>query len=106
MPSKAKQLKRRIARRLSRDVDMARLMAADDRAQADASRAVGLIVGVTVAGIVAAFLIPVAIDEIVAVDTANWSDGASSLWDILDLILVLAVFLFLIGLALLRSQGV
>jgi len=65
-----------------------------------ATRAVGLVVGLMVAGIVAAFLVPVAIDEIVGVDTSSWGSGASSLWSILDLIIVLAVFLFLIGLAL------
>lgn len=68
-----------------------------------ANRAVGLVVGLMVAGIVAAFLLPVAIDEIVGVDTSSWGSGASSLWGILDLILVLAVFLFLIGLALASS---
>lgn len=70
----------------------------DDRAQANG--AVNLVVGLTVAGIVAAFLIPVAINEIVGVDTSSWGSGASSLWDIMDLIIVLAVFLFMIGLAL------
>lgn len=73
----------------------------DDKAQA--SRAVQLVVGLTVAGIVAAFLIPVAIDELVSVDTTSWGSGASSLWNIMDLIIVLAVFLFMIGLALRRS---
>lgn len=70
----------------------------DNRAQA--SDSVNLVVGLTVAGIVAAFLIPVAINEIVDVETTNWGSGASSLWDIMDLIIVLAVFLFMIGLAL------
>lgn len=74
---------------------------ADDRAQ---GRGVNLVVTLTVAGIVAAFLLPVAINEIVAVDTTSWSSGASSLWDILDLIVVLAIFLFMIGLALARSK--
>lgn len=76
---------------------------ADDRGQS-ASRGVNIVVTLTVAGIVAAFLLPVAIDEIVAVDTSSWSSGASSLWDILDLIVVLAIFLFMIGLALARSN--
>lgn len=74
----------------------------DDRAQAGggAKTAVNLVVGLMVGGIVAAFLLPVAINEIVGVDTSSWSGGASSLWDILDIIIVLAVFLFFIGLAL------
>lgn len=76
-----------------------------DRAQNSASAAVGLVVALTVGGIVGAFLLPVAIDEIVLVNTSNWSSGATSLWDILDLILVLALFLFFIGVALARSRG-
>lgn len=78
------------------------MLSNDNRAQA--SRAVELVVGLTVAGIVAAFLIPVAITEIVSVETTNWGSGASSLWEIMDLIIVLAVFLFMIGLALKRSN--
>jgi len=73
----------------------------DNRAQVGGSamRAVGLVVGLTVGGIVAAFLLPIAIDELVAVDTTNWSGGASSLWDIMDVIVVLALFLFFIAVA-------
>lgn len=75
---------------------------ADTRGQVgtNARQAVGLVVGLMVGGIVAAFLLPVAVDEIVGVDTSSWGSGASSLWDILDLIIVLAVFLFFIGMAL------
>jgi hypoxanthine phosphoribosyltransferase len=62
--------------------------------------AVKLIVSLTVGGLVAAFLLPVALDEIVAVDTSNYSSGATSLWNILDIIIVLAVFLFFVGVAL------
>lgn len=77
---------------------------ADNRAQS-ANRAVNLVVALTVGGIVAAFLLPVALDEIVGVNTSNYSSGAQSLWDILDLIIVLAVFLFFIGLAMRRRSG-
>lgn len=76
-------------------------LSSDDRAQ---SRGVGLVVTLTVASIVAAYLLPVAIDELVAVDTTSWGSGASSLWDIMDLIVVLAIFLFMIGLAISRSN--
>lgn len=74
---------------------------ADNRAQA---RGVNLVVTLTVAAIVAAFLIPVAINELVGVDTTGWGSGASSLWEIMDLIIVLAIFLFMIGLALKKSD--
>jgi hypothetical protein len=77
-------------------------LANDNRGQVagGAQRAVNIVVGLMVGGLIAAFLLPVAIDEIVAVDTTNWGSGASSLWDVLDLIVVLAVFLFFIGIAL------
>lgn len=79
---------------------MAQALMADDRGQTGVNRGVGIIVTIVVTLIVAAFLVPVAIDEIVAVDTSNWSSGAQSLWDILDLIGVLVVFLFVLGYAL------
>jgi hypothetical protein len=74
----------------------------DFRAQnmGGAGQAVNLVVGLVVGALVAAFLIPIAIDELVNVDTTSWGSGASSLWDILDVILVLAIFLFFIGMAL------
>lgn len=65
-----------------------------------ANRVVGLVVALTVGGLVAAFLLPIAIDELVAVDTSSWTNGADQLWDILPVIVVLAVFLFFIGIAL------
>lgn len=77
-----------------------------DRGQVSAQRAVGLVVALTVGGLVAAFLLPVAISEIVGVETSSWGSGASSLWDIMDLIIVLAVFLFFIGVALAASNNV
>lgn len=58
---------------------------------------VGVVVALVVAGIMAAFVLTVAIDEIVAVDTTTWSNGAQSLWDILDLIFILVLFLVVIG---------
>lgn len=78
----------------------------DERGQmgGSANRAVNLVVGLVVAAIVAAYLIPVAVDELVSVDTSSWGSGASSLWGILDLIVVLAIFLFMIGLAISRRS--
>ncbi len=77
----------------------------DDRGQAGmANRAVQIVVALTVGGIVAAFLLPVAIDELVAVDTSSWSSGASSMWAILDVIIVLVVFLFFISLAVAKTR--
>lgn len=77
-----------------------------DRGQVSAQRAVSLVVALTVGGLVGAFLLPVAINEIVGVDTSSWGSGASSLWDIMDLVIVLAAFLFFIGVALATSNKV
>lgn len=67
--------------------------------------AISLVVALTVGGLVSAFLLPIAIDEIVAVDTANWSDGATQLWDILDMVITLAVALFFFGVALAATDA-
>lgn len=85
--------------------------ASDDRAQMGnvgkaAKVAISLVVALAVGGLVAAFLLPVAIDEIVGVDTSNWSDGAQSMWDLLDIVIVLAVTLFFFGIALRATDAV
>lgn len=74
----------------------------DDQAQVTntAMNVVSLVVALTVGAIVAAFLLPIGVDELVGVDTSAWSDGATALWDILDVIIVLALFLFFIAVAL------
>ena len=74
-----------------------------DRAQMGASGAVNLVVALVVGGLMAAFLLPIAIDEIASVDTTSWDDGASALWGILPVMIVLAVFLFFTAVALQRS---
>lgn len=77
----------------------------DDRGQMNmANRAVQVVVALTVGGLVAAFLLPVAIDELVSVDTTSWGSGAAAMWDVLDIIIVLVVFLFFIGLAITRRN--
>jgi hypothetical protein len=73
----------------------------DSRAQVGgANRATNLVVGLVVAGLMAAFLLPIAIEEITNTSTSNWSDGAASLWSVLPIMIVLAIFLFFVGLAL------
>lgn len=78
-------------------------MAGTDRGQTGASGAVNLVVALVVGGLMAAFLLPIAIDEITAVDTTSWDGGAAALWDILPVMIVLAIFLFFVGVALRRS---
>ncbi len=70
------------------------------RGQAGADDATNLVVGLVVAGLMAAFLLPIAIEEIANVSTSSWSDGAASLWNVLPIMIVLAIFLFFVGLAL------
>lgn len=80
--------------------------AVDNRGQMSPSRGVNMIVTVFIAAIVGAFLMPVAIDQLVSTDTSSWGDGAASLWNILDVIVVLALFLFFIGAALYYSDRI
>jgi small-conductance mechanosensitive channel len=78
----------------------------DTSGQSSAQGAVSLVVALVVGGLMAAFLLPIAIDEIVAVDTSSWTNGASAMWDILPVMIVLAIFLFFVGVALSRSSRV
>ena len=79
-------------------------LTADTAAQTGASTAVNLVVGLVVGGLMAAFLLPIAIDEIASVDTTSWDNGAAAMWGILPVMIVLAIFLFFVGLALSRSR--
>jgi protein-S-isoprenylcysteine O-methyltransferase Ste14 len=89
--------------------DNLKRLASDDRGQTGAGkmakRAIAIVVGLTVGGLVAAFLLPVALDQIVAVDTSNYSDGAAAMWDLMDVIITLAVVLFFVGIALAAVEG-
>jgi hypothetical protein len=83
---------------------LARSFLEADRGQVNAAgAAVEVVVAIMVAGLVAAFLLPIAIQEIVAVDTTGWSSGAAEMWGIMDVIIVLGVFLMMIGIALAQS---
>lgn len=66
---------------------------------------VSIVVALTVAIILVAFLLPVAIDELASVDTTSWSSGADSLFSILDLIAILVIFLVFIGWAMASYRG-
>lgn len=73
-------------------------------ATGSAMAVVSLVVSLTVGTIVSAYLIPIGVDELIAVDTTAWSDGAQSLWGILDVIIVLALFLAFITVALASAE--
>lgn len=85
---------------------MIRQLVADNRAQSGADEAVEVVVGLVVAGLMAAFLLPIAIEEIVSIDTTSWTSGAAELWELLPVMIVLAIFLFFVGLAIQRGRGV
>lgn len=57
---------------------------------------VAIVMGLLVAGILIAYLLPVAIDAIVGVDTSAWGDEAD-LWDLIPLFLVLVPLIALIA---------
>lgn len=58
---------------------------------------VGVVVAMVVSLLTAAFLVPVALDEINDVDTSDWGSGTEALWGILGLVGVLVLFLTMIG---------
>jgi len=69
-----------------------------------ADRAVNLVIGLAVGALVAAFVLPIALEELFAVETTDWDSGAAALWDILGVIIVLAVFLFFVTAAIRRRR--
>jgi uncharacterized membrane protein YgaE (UPF0421/DUF939 family) len=83
---------------------MIRQFMSDNRAQTGAGDAVDVVVGLVVAGLMAAYLLPLAIEEIVNIDTTSWTNGAGELWELLPVMIVLAIFLFFVGLAIDRGR--
>ena len=77
----------------------------DSRGESGASRAVDVVVSLMVAALMAAYLLPMAINEIASVDTTSWANGASELWNLLPVMIVLSIFLFFVGLALARADS-
>ena len=71
----------------------------DGRGQVAANRAVNVIVSIVVASILAAYLLPMAITELAAVDTSAWPAGAEEMWVLLPVMIVLAIFLFFVQVA-------
>ncbi len=56
----------------------------------------GKIIGLVVALIITAAVLPVAIEQLVAVDTANWSTAGGALWPLLEIFAVLAIVILVI----------
>ena len=74
----------------------------DSRAQSGgaAGAGVNVVVSIFVAALVAAYLLPMAINEIAGVDTSSWTGGAAELWAIIPVMIVLAVFIYFVNAAL------
>jgi hypothetical protein len=60
-------------------------------------KGVNLAVGVLVVGLLAAYLLPIAISEIVSVDTSSWGSAEAALFGLLPIFFVLAILLFVIN---------
>lgn len=71
-----------------------------------AGAAADVVVSILVASLMAAYLLPMAINEIMDVSTAGWSAGAAELWQLLPVMIVLAIFLFFVSMALSTGEGV
>lgn len=71
----------------------------DNRAQAGGmmDKGVDLAVGVLVVGLLTAYLLPIALDELNAVDTTSWGNAESELFGLLGLFFVLAILLFVVN---------
>lgn len=61
------------------------------------NKGVNLAVGILVVGLLTAYLLPIAINELVAVDTSSWGDAEAALFGLLPLFFVLGILLFIIG---------
>lgn len=57
------------------------------------------IIALAVGALIAAFIVPVALDQVVNVSTSNYSSGAAALWNNMDLFVTLGVFGIFIALA-------
>jgi hypothetical protein len=84
---------------------MIRQFVADNRAQNGADKAVNVVVSILVASLMAAYLLPMAINEIANVDTSSWTAGAAELWQLIPVMIVLSIFLFFTWMAVQRAGG-
>lgn len=68
-------------------------------AGASVEDAIDVAIGLLVIGLLAAYLLPIAIDELVNTSQVNWGSAEKGLWDLLPLFLVFGAVLFVIGIA-------
>lgn len=65
----------------------------------DMKGGVEMVIGFLVIGILAASLIPEAVDEITNVSTSSWGNIETTLWNLTPMAIVLGGFLYFIGAA-------
>jgi len=68
-----------------------------DRGQTSIKNGIMIPIAIGVGALVAAFVVPVGLNELVNVSTTNYSSGAASLWNNLDLFVSLAILGLFIG---------
>lgn len=69
------------------------------RGQSQVNKGVNLAVTVLVVALMTAYLLPIAINELNAVDTSTWGDAEASLFGILGIFFVLAIVLYVVNMA-------
>lgn len=77
-----------------------------DRAQTgmNVRTGVALVVTLFVGALMASILLPIAIDEIVGVDTSAWDTSTQTLWDLLPVVIILSPVLFFVFAAIAYSR--
>lgn len=68
-----------------------------NRANSFMDRGVEYAVGILVIGLLAAYLLPVAINEIVGVDTSSWGSAEAQLFGLLPIFFVLGILLYIVN---------
>jgi hypothetical protein len=71
---------------------------ADGRAQSNfMDRGINLAVGILVIGLLTAYLLPIAISEIVGVDTSSWGSAEAQLFELMPIFFVLGILLYIVN---------
>lgn len=95
----SEEIAREKAQEAIEDNGIIQKLANDNRAQAGGmmDKGVDLAVGVLVVGLLTAYLLPIALDELNAVDTTSWGNAEAELFGLLGLFFVLAILLFVVN---------
>ncbi|MGV9199940.1 MAG: hypothetical protein ACOC4M_14105 [Promethearchaeia archaeon] len=69
----------------------------DSLAQNFLDRGIELAVGVLVIGLLTAYLLPIALDELAEVETSDWGSAEAALFGLLPVFFVLAILLWVVN---------